>query len=98
MLDKRELLEAIEECESNLKSFADCQKLASLYVIYNQKFGKRNTPEPIYEAIVQENGNSEFLKAIRGKSATEMWVLMDEVMTDLQTENPRMYEHVMSQL
>ena len=98
MLDKRELLEAIEKCENSLKSYTDCERLAALYIIYNQRFGKKNNVEPIVEVVVQDHGDSEFLSAIRGKSAYDMWSLMDKLMQDLQADNPRLYEHIMSQL
>lgn len=97
MLDKRDLLEAIEECENSIKSYKDCERLAALYVIYNQKYGKKNNIEPIVEVVVQDNGNSEFLSAIRGKSAYDMWSIMDKLMHDLEADNPRLYEYVMSQ-
>lgn len=97
MLDKRELLEAIEDCENNLNSYRDCERLAALYVVYNQKYGKKNAVEPIIEVVVQDNGNSEFLSAIRGKNAYDVWNIIDKLMQDLQADNPRLYEHVMSQ-
>ena len=98
MIDKQELLDAIEYCENNIHDYKDCQRLASLYVIYNQKFRKREVIEPICEVIVQDIGKSEFLSAIRGKSACDEWLVIDELMKELAESNPRLYEHTMSKL
>jgi hypothetical protein len=98
MLDKQELLEAIEYCEENLHDYKDCQKLASLYVIYNQKFRKKEVTEPICEVIVQDIGDTEFLSAIRGKCATDMWLAMDKLMQTLADTDPRLYERTLSNL
>jgi hypothetical protein len=98
MLNKQELLEAIEHCEDNLHDYKDCQRLASLYTIYNHKFRKREVTEPICEVIVQNIGDSEFLSAIRGKSACDMWLVMDKLMEELSVSNPRLYEQTLSQL
>ena len=43
-------------------------------------------------------GGSEFLKAIKGKSAESVWRVMDELMTIIAENDERLYEHIMSQI
>lgn len=98
MLSKVDLLEAIKHCEDHISDYKDCERLAALYVIYNQKFRRKAEAEPICEVIIQDIGDSEFLSAIRGKSASEMWLLMNDLMDILQEQNPRLYENIMSRI
>ena len=84
--------------ENHITDYKDCQSLAALYVIYNQKFRRRSEAEPICEVIVQEVGDSEFLSAIRGKSASEMWLIMNDLMDILSEQNPRLYESIMNRI
>ena len=98
MLDKRELLEAIEHCEDHLHDFKDCARLASLYAIYDHNYGKKRSGEPIYELIIQTDCSSEFLSAINGKNANDIWIIIDSLMQDLSESNIRLYEHIMSKL
>lgn len=98
MLNKQELQDAIEYCENNIHDLSDCQKLASLYVIYNQKYRRISETEPILEVIVQEHGDSEFLSAVRGRNASDMWAVMNDLMTTLAETDPRLYEQTLSKL
>ena len=98
MLNKQELIDAINYCEDNIHDLSDCQKLASLYVIYNQKYRRISEVEPICEVIVQEHGDNEFFSAIRGKNASDMWQIMNELMTTLAEVDPGLYERTLSKL
>lgn len=98
MLSKSELLDAIKHCEDHISDFKDCERLASLYVIYNQRFRRKAEAEPICEVIVQDVGDSEFLSAIRGKSASEMWLLMDDLMQTLEESNPKLHDYIMNRI
>ena len=97
MLDKRELLDAIAYCEEHINNFNDCERLASLYTIYNQKF-KKTASEPIYEVIVQVSNDSEFLSAINGKNAENMWNIMDMLMRELSENDPQLYNSILKRI
>ena len=98
MIDKSELLDAIEYCEGHIDDFNSCMRLASLYTIYDHKFKKRFQGEPIGEVIVQDCGDSEFLSAVRGRNASEMWCIMDDLMQDLSESDPPLYHRIISQI
>ena len=99
MIRQDDLIQAIEECEQGACSFQNCDRLASLYIVYDHLFP---TAEPrrktFAETIIQKEGDTDFLRAIKGKSADQVWSLMDELMTTLQTLQPRLYEGVMRKL
>jgi hypothetical protein len=97
MINKRELSDAIAKCEENVSNYRDCQRLATMYTIYDHLYGKPNAEE-IGEVIIQACGDSEFLKAIKGKSAESVWQVMDELMTIIAENDERLYEHIMSQI
>lgn len=98
MLDKRELLEAIEHLEDNVRDFKDCERLASLYTIYNFKFAKRDKNEQICELIIQTDNSSEFLSAVNGKQSEKVWSVLDGLMDELADSNPTLYEKTIDKL
>lgn len=98
MLDKRELLEAIEHLEDNVRDFKDCERLASLYTIYNFKFAKKDAHEPICELIIRVEENSEFLSAVNGKQSEKVWKLLDDLMSVLADKDPTLYEKTIDKL
>lgn len=97
MISKRELSEAIAKCEENVSSYRDCQRLATLYTIYDHLYGKPDA-EPIGEVIIQACGDSDFMKAIKGKSADSVWQVMDELMNIVAENDERLYDHIMSKI
>lgn len=94
MFTKRELENAIAECESNPSSFNDCQKLAAFYTIYQYRFAEKESKESreIYtETVINDYGNSEFFNTIRGRDAESIWAILDELMSVLKAVNPKLY-------
>lgn len=94
MLTRRELENAIAECESNPSSFNDCQKLATFYTIYQHCFAEKEPKESrsVYtETVIDDYGDSEFLDIIRDREAGDVWAVMDELMMTLQVVNPKLY-------
>ena len=99
MLDKKELLEAIEHLEENVRDFKDCERLASLYTIYQFKFAKREINiEPICELVVQTDNSSEFLSAVNGKQSEKVWTVLDDLMSELADKHPTLYEHTIDNI
>lgn len=99
MLTRKELVQAIEECEDSATSYRMCEKLATFYTIYDHLYSETgNVIEKIEEQVIGDYGDSDFLKAIQGMNADEVWLLMDELMNTLKVIQPRLYDGVMRQL
>lgn len=98
MLSKRDLDEAIRECENAPSNYGNCEKLATFYTIHDHLYDTKPSVQAIEETVVGSHGDSEFLEAVRGRNATEMWSLMDELMSTVKAINPRLYDGVMRQL
>lgn len=94
MFTKRELLDAVKECEANANNYSDCAKLATFYTLYDHLF-PNTAVERIEETAVDKYGDTEFLTAIAGTDAKEAWALMDELMSTLKAMMPKLYNGVM---
>lgn len=99
MFSRRELLDAIDECEKGMNSYQNCQKLATLYSIYDHVYGEPVTPQKtVQEEVVDVYGDSDFLKAVAGKKAESVWPVIDELMATVNAIQPRLYEAVLRKL
>lgn len=47
---------------------------------------------------VGDYGDSEFLRAVRGRDPEEMWLIVDEAMTALKVISERVYNGVMGKI
>ena len=96
MITEKDLLEAIAECQGERNPNANtCIKLAAYYTILREM-----SPEPTYSfstGIVYDS-DTQFAKAIRGRTEDEIFPVMDELMTTLQVLNPRLYAGVMRKI
>ena len=90
MITERELIEAIRECEEEPPSFASIKKLANLYIVYNQLYGKA---EPI-----KTEKSGEFWNAVNGKDAEKVLVIMAELMETLEVLYPKVYNNIIKKL
>lgn len=95
---------AIAECQGARKPGArGLALLAALYTIkdhmaepaapqeeYSYAAGRRET--------VRYMGQTPFARAIYGRPASDVWPLMDDLMSAVKTQNPRLYDAVMRQL
>lgn len=54
-------------------------------------------PEP-KESVIEYLSETDFGKAVNGKSTEEVMRIMDELMTTLQAVIPRLYEGVMTKI
>lgn len=110
MFTKAELIDAINELEEGRHSIQNCERLAAIYTVldhlypdfqseYNFDRGYSGTAaEPKAESTVGDYGNTEFLKAVKGRNSVDMWLLMDELMSTLLVVNPRLYDSVMRKI
>ena len=90
MITERELIEAIRECEEEPPSFTSIKKLANLYIVYNQLYGKA---EPI-----KTEKSGEFWNAVNGKDAEKVLVIMAELMETLEVLYPKVYNNIIKKL
>ena len=90
MITEKELIEAIRECEEEPPSFTSIKKLANLYIVYNQLYGKA---EPI-----KTEKSGEFWNAVNGKDAEKVLVIMAELMETLEVLYPKVYNNIIKKL
>ncbi len=81
----------IKDLESQKINYAIAQKLAWLYILKDHSGG------PPLPGTNLQNAESDFLQKVRGKS-TDIWNVIDELMTTLQITNPRLYDSVIRKL
>lgn len=102
--------QAINECLAERNPDAKtCKRLAAFYIILDHLQGvagengaytsdgnsnKSNFPE----IRVDVTSNTEFADAVNGRLASDIWPVIDELMTVLQATNPRLYAGVMRQI
>lgn len=101
MFNKAELLDAIEELEMSPATYQNAEKLATFYLLYEHLYTRRepeNRVETVHEVIIEEHGASEFLQAIEGKPAAEVWQLIDELAEAVQALQPRLYNAMIQKL
>lgn len=108
MITEKDLKEAIAECQGERNPNANtCMKLAAYYTILNNlypaqpeqiSYSYASTPESTVEETVDYYSDTEFSKVIDGKSAADVWTVMDELMTVLQAIKPNLYDGVMRKL
>lgn len=87
MISVDELDRAILEHEAKDTTYANCEKLAWLYIVRDHVSGRQvRQPVPL-----EVDGESEFLRAVDGRDSVRVWALMDELMETLRVVNPRLY-------
>lgn len=102
MLNRKELLNAIEECETEPINSNKISKLADFYIIYNQLFGEPIPLSPLPEIIenknLQTNSDTEFLAIVNGKNADSVILILSELVEVTKTLHPRMYDSLIEKL
>ena len=107
MITEKEVEQAIEECMREPVTGNKRAVLADLIIIQDYLFGEpmqaQEAPQPMpmqsysdppveqVENYIQTNGDSEFLKAVDGRKAGNVWKLMDELVEAVKILHPRMY-------
>ena len=106
MLDAKEIEKEIARLEYIESSYANYSKLADLYTIQNQMNKTAETkeyPNSAVSAIETEfeigyYDGSDFMQAISGKDAYEIWRIIDDLMGTLQVVNTKAYNRIMNRI
>lgn len=101
MLSKSELLTAIDELEDSAPTFQNCQKMATFYTLLNAMYRTNDEAprqESVQEEVIDDHGDSEFLRLVAGIDSHTAWTLMDELMETIQILQPKLYDSVMRRL
>ena len=91
MISKDELLETIKTYEAEPPSFQNIERLANLYIVYNQNY--KNKTE---EKTVEQDG--EFWEVIRNKDKDQVLMIMAELMETLEVLYPKVYQSVITKI
>lgn len=106
MIRKDDLREAIAEMQGQKNPNAQtCIKLAAYYTILDHITEKEISPqihdysETLYSGTdantINYDSGSDFAKYINGKSQSEIWPIMDDLMNTLSVINPKLYQSVL---
>lgn len=107
MLDRREIEIEIARLEYNESSYEAYSRLADLYTIIDRMDraeAAQKAPEPQLKASMSApdptlfDGDSEFLRAIKGKDSAAVWSVIDDLMDTLHVTMPRAYNGVMRKI
>lgn len=99
MFSKNELLDAIEEMETCPSTYQNCEKLATFYSLYDHLYGdKRPMVETVQQTVIDNYGDSAFLKSVEGADAEKVFLILDELMESVKLLQPRLYEATLAEL
>lgn len=96
-MNRRELEQAIKECEQGKDSYQNCEKLATFYTIQDHLYSEAK-PRTEVQDVIGDYGDSEFLLAVQGKDAEKVWAVMDELAEVLKAINPSLYNGIIRKL
>lgn len=104
MFTEAELIDAIDQIEQGKHSIQNCERLAAIYTVLDHLYGKE---KPVMVEVSHDNkietevgyyGKSRFLESVAGKSAKDIWLLMDELVEALRVLNPRLLDNFLDKL
>ena len=99
MFTKNELLDAIDELEESAPTYQNCEKLATFYMLYDHLYGdKRPMFETVRQTVIDDYGDSDFLRSVAGSDAEKVFSIMDELMESVKLLQPRLYEATLTML
>lgn len=87
MISKRELEQAIQECENAKVSYQTCEKLATFYTVYDHLC--KGEPADIPQ---------KFADVANGKSADEIWNILGELVDAVQAIHPKLYQNFIDKM
>lgn len=92
MIEYNSLIDAIDKCEKEPLTPSNREKLSQLYIIFDHNFSeplsKRQTEK---QTVIATSGDSDFLKLLNGKSADDVWKIIDELVTTIGIIQPALY-------
>lgn len=106
MIDPLEIRKEIARLEYEESSYSNYAKLATLYTI-RAEMQKSESKEREIEVLTQpsktvsrasRSAESEFAKAIDGKSQDKVLEVLDELVDSLSVSQPKLYSAVISKL
>ena len=104
MITLPDLQEAIAECQGQRHPDANtCIKLAAFLTIQRELYGSKELSEMpprsfTYSPGIEYNSETEFGRIIASKKESEIWPVIDELMTTLEAVYPRLYDSVIRKL
>ena len=106
-LDRKEIDIEIARLEYGESSYPAYSKLADLYTIIDRMDraeAAKKAPEPQPKVSMSApdpvlfDGDSEFMRAIKGKDSAAVWAVIDDLMDTLHVTMPRAYNGVMRRI
>ena len=101
MFSRNELLDAIEDLESNPSTYQNCQKLATFYMLYDHLYGVDGTSASSgidRLTVVDRYGDGDFFDAIEGSEADKVFSVLSELMDTVRVLQPRLYDATLTAL
>ena len=103
MFSEAELIDAIDQLKAGKHSIQNCEKLAAVYIVLDHLYGERLVMDTGYSNSKDESkiglyGESKLLKTVAGKSAENVWILIDELIDALMVLNPRLVNNFFEKL
>jgi hypothetical protein len=111
LITLQDLESAIKECEGQRNpSSSTALKLAAFYTIKNELYPSTNSPPmipggysyaspPVVESSVIDYGSdTDFGKAVNGKETQPVMAIMDDLMTLLQSAQPRLHKRIIREI
>lgn len=108
MITKDDLQAAIAECEGvRNPTSSTCMKLAAFYTIKDKMYpeykedpvvGYSMAPGPSVPDVVAYHSDSEFGQLVSGKDMSDVFPLIDELMSTVQVISPRLYAGMIRKL
>ena len=78
--------------------FGNPEQLTDNKPAYSFASAPTETVENTQEDVICYHGDSDFLTAIDGKYAQDIWPIMDELMESMAVLQPRIYDQVMRKI
>lgn len=94
MISQYEVDKAIMEHEAKDTTYANCERLAWLYIVRDHLTGAEMRRAGLYSP----SGDSEFMQAVSGKDGAAVWTVIDELMETVKIVNPKLYDGVMRRI
>lgn len=94
MINTDELDKEILMLEKKDTTYANCERLAWLYIVRDHINGQQFAqPTPL-----SVDPTNEFLQAVDGKDSVAVWDIMDDLMDTLKSVYPKLYNSVLSRI